>query len=102
MRLLFTVLALPLLLPAATAAQSPEPPTIQPPGNAGRALAMTKSNCRKTTSYHAEIGSWRGGNVAPRKLTELPPAEGYKAVYRTANGCEEPMTVAEYQRGILR
>lgn len=103
MRLLFPVLALPLLVPAATAAQTTAAPAIQSPGNAGRALAMTKSTCRKTTSYHAEIGSaWRGDWVAPRKLTDLPPAESYKAVYRTVNGCEEPMTVAEYQRGILR
>ena len=66
-------------------------------------MAATKSTCRKVTSYHAQRGSaWRGDPVTPRKLTELPPAESYKAVYRTVNGCEEPMTVAEYQRGIIR
>ena len=102
MRLLFPVLALPLLVPAATVAQTTVAPAIQPPKNAAGAVAANNNTCRKTTSYHAEIGSWRGGNVAPRKLTELPTAEGYKAVYRTVNGCEEPMTVAEYQRGILR
>ena len=103
MRLLFPALALPLLVPAATVAQTAAEPTIQSPQNSARALATTKSNCRKTTSYHAELGSaWRGDRVAPRNLTDLPPAESYKAVYRTVNGCEEPMTVAEYQRGLIR
>lgn len=102
MRLLFPVLALPLLVPAATSAQTPAP-AIQSPQNNARAMAATNSNCRKPTSYHAEIGSaWRGDPVTPRKLAELPPAESYKAVYRTVNGCEEPMTVAEYQRGVIR
>lgn len=102
MRLLFPVLALPLLVPAATSAQTPAS-AIQSPQSSARPLAVTGSNCRKTTSYHAELGSaWRGGEVPPRKLTELPPAESYKAVYRTVNGCDEPMTIAEYQRGIIR
>ena len=103
MRLLFPVLALPLLVPEATVAQTTAAPTVESPENAARALAATKSTCRKVTSYHAQRGSaWRGDPVTPRKLTELPPAESYKAVYRTVNGCEEPMTVAEYQRGIIR
>jgi hypothetical protein len=41
----------------------------------------------------------RGDRIAPRKLTELPPAIGYMAVYRTINGCEVPMTVVEYRTG---
>ena len=102
MRLLFPVLALPLLVPAATSAQTPAP-TLESPQSTARPIAATGSNCRKTTSYRAELGSaWRGDPVAPRNLADLPPAESYKAVYRTINGCEEPMTVAEYQRGVLR
>ena len=102
MRLLFPILALPLLVPAATSAQTPAP-TVESPENAARPIAATGSNCRKTTSYRAELGSaWRGDPVAPRKLTDLPAAESYKAVYRTVDGCEEPMTVAEYQRGVIR
>ena len=102
MRLVFPVLALPLLVPAATSAETPAP-AVRSPHNAPRPFAATHSNCRNTTSHHAEQGSaWRGQPVAPRKLTDLPPAESYKAVYRTVNGCEEPMTVAEYQRGVLR
>jgi hypothetical protein len=101
MRLLFPVLVLPLLVPAATSAQT-APAVESPQINTSRFVA-TNDKCRKTTSYRADLGSaWRGDPVAPRKLNELPPAESYKAVYRTVNGCEEPMTVAEYQRGILR
>jgi hypothetical protein len=69
----------------------------------GPAITSTGSNCRKTTSYRADgTLAWRDKPVTPKRLTELPPAESYKAVYRTVNGCEEPMTVAEYQRGIIR
>ena len=93
--ILFIAVALSVLT-----AQTPAP-AVQSPQNS--ALATAGGNCRKATSYRAEVGSaWRGGPVTPRKLTELPPAESYKAVYRTVNGCEEPMTVAEYQRGIIR
>jgi hypothetical protein len=32
--------------------------------------------------------------LKPRKLTELPPANVYSAVYRRdANGCEKPIVV---------
>ena len=102
MRLLFPVLALPLLVPAATSAQTPAP-TVQSPENTARPIAATGSNCRKATSYPAQGGmAWRDDPVTPKRLPDLPPAESYKAVYRTVNGCEEPMTVAEYQRGVIR
>ena len=102
MRLLFPVLALPLLVPGATSAQTPDA-AIQSPQAVAGALAAASGTCRKASSYRAGAGSaWRGEPVTPKKLTELPPAESYKAVYRTVNGCEEPMTVAEYQRGVIR
>ncbi|HKX92333.1 MAG TPA: hypothetical protein VJM15_07915 [Sphingomicrobium sp.] len=57
------------------------------------------ANCPMTTRHHA----WqRDQQVRPRKLTELPPAQGYMAVYRTVAGCEVPMTVIEYRRGTRR
>ena len=102
MRLLFPVLALPLLIPGATSAQTPAPAVESPQSNP-RAIASTGGNCWKTISHRAERSlAWRDDPVSPKKLTELPPAESYKAVYRTVNGCEEPMTVAEYQRGVIR
>jgi hypothetical protein len=102
MRLLLPVLALPLLVPAATSAETPAA-AVRTPLTTPDPLAVPDTSCRKTASHHAELGSgWRGDPVTPRKLGELPPAESYKAVYRTVNGCEEPMTVAEYQRGVIR
>ena len=99
MRLLLPVLALPLLVPAASFAQ-PGPPLVQSPRDFARARSATE--CRKPSSYQANGGSaWRGGPITPKKLTELPDATSYKAVYRIVNGCEEPLTVAEYQRTIL-
>ena len=81
MRLLFPVLALPLLVPAATFAQTPAPAVESAPINTS-GFVSTNDKCRKTTSYRADLGSaWRGDPMTPRKLTELPPAESYKAVY---------------------
>ena len=34
-----------------------------------------------------------GGRDLFHKLTELPPADAYSAVYRTVNGCESPIVV---------
>jgi len=34
-----------------------------------------------------------GGRDLFHKLTELPPADGYVAVYRRVNGCEAPIVV---------
>ena len=47
-------------------------------------------HCPKPTGVHA----WsRDKKVAPRKLTELPPANAYSAVYRTVGGCEVSVVV---------
>ena len=57
------------------------------------------ANCPRTASHYA----WdRDRQMKPRKLTELPSAQGYMAVYRTVAGCEVPMTVIEYRRGTRR
>ena len=56
----------------------------------------SQTKCPRTTSYYA----WqRDKPLTPKKLTELPPATGYMAVYRQIGGCEFPMTVVEYRRG---
>lgn len=72
-------------LAAASASAVPEAPT-------------TSKVCHRTTSYLAG-GSrlYRGQPLTPRKLTELPPATTYMAVYRHIDGCEAPMTMAEYR-----
>lgn len=90
---------LSLTLLAAMAAPSlaaPAAPVTTPQAPAG-------ANCPRTVSHYAGQGSlYRGGPIAPKKLSELPPAIGYMAVYRTVNGCEAPMTVVEYRTGRRR
>ena len=50
----------------------------------------TAPACPRTTGYYA----WqRGKQVAPRKLTELPPANAYYTVYRRIDGCMVPVIV---------
>jgi hypothetical protein len=80
-------------LPAPLMAASP------PPGS-GKA---NSTSCPRTTQYLAgRTGVYRGNRLTPRKLTELPPATGYMAVYRTIDGCEAPLTVVEYRQGSRR
>ena len=60
--------------------------------------SRSSPHCPKTSSYMAgETGIYRGQPLTPRKLTELPPARGYMAVYRRIDGCEYPMTMVEYR-----
>ena len=78
-----------LLLLAATAAiatPSAAAPARPPPATKAPATA----ECQRTTSYQAVL---RSNSVTPRKLTELPPANMYAAVYRRINGCEVPLVV---------
>ena len=60
------------------------------PATGTPALKAPAKNCPQTTSYYA----WdRGKSVAPRKLTQLPPANVYSTVYRRVDGCEVPIVV---------
>lgn len=78
---------LPVAAFAAPPSQSPEP-----------ASASTASHCPRTTSYLADkSGLYRGQPLKPRKLTELPPATTYMAVFRHIDGCEVPLTMVEYR-----
>jgi hypothetical protein len=55
-------------------------------------------NCPRTTRYLADkSGLYRGQPLTPRKLTELPSATAYMAVYRRIGGCEAPLTVVDYR-----
>ncbi len=60
--------------------------------------AMLPQVCRRA----ADRLVWRDDKLQPRKLTELPPAQGFMAVYRVTNGCEDPMTMVEYRTGRRR
>jgi hypothetical protein len=71
-----------LLLVAAALIAAPQPSRPQ--------LQSKPSECPRTTSYYA----WqRGKPVKPQKLTELPDANAYSAVYRRIAGCEVPIVV---------
>jgi len=88
-----------LLAAVATIAAPTGAAPVQPP----QAKAPNAANCQRTAAHHARQGSmFRGDPVTPKKLTELPPAIGYMAVYRTVNGCEVPMTMIEYRSGRRR
>jgi hypothetical protein len=93
MRILLVTAA--AMIAPASAAAPPAPTTskIEP----AKAPDRPKAECRTSTVHQASPFN-RADPVRPRKLGELPPATGYKAVYRTIDGCEVPMTVAEYQR----
>jgi hypothetical protein len=73
-----------LLAAAAAMIAAPRPPQAGAP-----------ANCPRTTSYYAYRSSQP---LAPRRLTELPPANAFSAVYRHIGGCEAPIIV-KYQVG---
>ena len=53
-------------------------------------LKSDPSICPKTTS-HVARGSER--SLQPQRLTDLPDANVYSAVYRRVDGCEVPIVV---------
>ena len=80
------------LLAIATAA-----PLIGATAPTHRSAAPAKE-CQRTASYLADqTGAYRGQPLTPRKLTELPPAITYMAVYRHIGECEDPLTMVEYR-----
>ena len=99
----FLLLTAAALLPqASAAAPDAATPTAQGP-SAAKPRAIARDTCRRPANHQADRGSaWREAPLKPKKLTELPPATGYMAVYRTVDGCEVPMTVVEYRSGGTR
>lgn len=89
MRLL--ILALATALPAHSAAAP------APDSNPGAREAAARGECQRPDRHLAD----RQLGLQPRKLGELPPATAYMAVYRTVDGCEVPLTVADYRRNRL-
>jgi len=91
MRVVPMLLFLALAVPAMAADRAVVP---------GATLPAPK--CPQTTTYLANThGLYRGAPLAPKKLTELPPAKAYMAVDRKIGGCEAPLTMVEY-RGVHR
>ncbi|MFL6753171.1 MAG: hypothetical protein ACJ8FL_08125 [Sphingomicrobium sp.] len=87
MRVPAIVLALALSTPAFGAGPIPQTPGAKP-----------SADCPRTTSYLADkSGLYRGQPPRPRKLTELPPATAFMAVFRHIGGCEVPLTMVDYR-----
>ena len=72
-----------LVLLAASAAPAGDMPVVNP-------NASQPANCPATSRYEA---ARRGGALKPQKLTQLPDADVYKAVYRRVGGCQAPIIV---------
>jgi hypothetical protein len=87
MRLSALLIALIALAPGAAVAASPQDKASVEPAPA--------ANCPQTTSHVAT--QYRGRRLQPQKLTELPPATTYMAVYRRIAGCDAPLTMVEYR-----
>ena len=99
MRVCAIVLAIAVAAPAPAAGPAP-PQTVETPFKQAPLNGQKADNCPRTASHFAGTGSlYRGAPMTPQKLTELPPAVGYMAVYRTLDGCENPMTIVEYRAG---
>jgi len=91
MRLL--ILGTATLLPAVSAAAPPAAQPVQPRD------AQVAAHCpRAATHYAIESGK----SVRPQKLNELPQATTFMAVYRTKDGCMDPLTLVEYRGGARR
>jgi hypothetical protein len=80
--LLFAIIA--CIPAAAVAAAAPVPAT-------NAKFTPPPQTCPQPANVYA---AKPGDSLKPRKLTELPPANLYSAVYRRdANGCEKPIVV---------
>ena len=99
MRAAMIMLALAMCATAAPAGPA-QTGAVQVPQVSRPFASPSPDKCPRATDYFAGSGSsYRGDRIIPKKLAELPPAVGYMAVYRTRDGCEDPMTVVEYRTG---
>ena len=91
MRVSLGLLALWIVVPF-TAAGAASNEAAQPAGTSPAA------NCPRTAAQvAADKAPYRGQKLVPHKLTDLPPATTYMAVYRRIDGCEAPLTMADYR-----
>ena len=86
MRLLFPVA---IGFAAAASAQPAAAPVTQSHATGG----LAGSDCPDLMQYFARRGGmWQGDPMRPHKLTELPPAETFAAVYKLdERGCMVPV-----------
>jgi hypothetical protein len=91
-----------LLLPVAmiiTSSASAQPSIIIPP-TAHQENPLQQADCPNPSSQFARDGSiWREKPIKPQKLSELPPAETYAAVYHLdGRGCMVPIKYRDIRR----
>ena len=92
MRLLFPVAVFVIALAAQTVAA---------PSSANRKNSLQQAGecCDASKQFARKGGIWRYDPVKPHKLTELPPAEAYAAVYRLdERGCMVPVKFRDVRR----
>ena len=98
MRVLASLFALAILIPGAAFGGQPKAPGHAPDTSVGARA------CRRSNSYLAGDSGlfYRERPLAPKKLTELPPATAYMAVMRNIGGCDAPLTMVEYRNAARR
>lgn len=63
-----------------------------------RTPANPNFHCPRTTGQLVDRKGFDPGlPLTPRKLTQLPPATTYMAVYRHVGTCEVPLTMTDYR-----
>ena len=68
------------------------------PPSSTRPSVLDQDRCANATSHLAQKPAvLRGDPTRPQKLSELPPAETYAAVYRLENGCAVPVLYRDTQ-----
>jgi hypothetical protein len=92
MRVPAILLATAIVLPGGTASAADIKVKLDPPAPAARRCPPTVND------YLArQMNEYRGPRLAPKKLTELPPATTYMAVLREIGGCDAPLTMVDYR-----
>jgi hypothetical protein len=73
------------------------PTHVVTPPPAGQS-AVTEDRCANATAHQAgKRAVLRGDPSKPQKLTELPDAQAFAAVYRVVNGCAVPVLYREFR-----
>jgi hypothetical protein len=103
MRVLAVFLALTASSPAVAGSGGNRFPIKAHPETAFGTPAGSRIRCPQTPGHFAGgDGFSRNEPLVPRKLTELPPATTYMAVFRHVGPCEVPLTMTEYRKAARR
>lgn len=84
-----------MILLAAVFAMAGSAHVVTPPSSPAQGALGTDKCVNATNHYAGKTSIYRGDPAKPRKLTELPQAETYAAVYRVVDGCAVPVLYRE-------